>query len=161
MQKLMGGWRLGGGGGLFFSTDPKCLWKKYPQNLHTPKDIYFSENPKNIEIQNFGPRKMTRAYVCIKISEFTPWGVLGDVTGFRDISAPNKLGPWQTRPLTNSAPNKLGPHIFGDRIRPLQTRPPTEIWLRRLASLIIHVNHRFKTIVPIKNTCRKCVLWWI
>ena len=32
--------------------------KKYPQNLHTPKNIYFSGNPpKNIEIQNFKPQK--------------------------------------------------------------------------------------------------------
>ena len=27
--------------------------KKYPQNLHTPKNIYFLKIPKNIEIQNF------------------------------------------------------------------------------------------------------------
>ena len=46
--------------------------KKYPQNLHTPKKYYFSENPKNIEIQNFEPPKMTRAYVCMKISEYPP-----------------------------------------------------------------------------------------
>ena len=32
-------------------------------------NIYVSENPKNIEIQNFEPQKMTRAYVCMKISE--------------------------------------------------------------------------------------------
>ena len=76
------------------------------------------------------------------------------MTRFRDISAPNKLGPWQTRPLTKSAPNKLGPHIFGDQIRPLQTRPPTEIWFRRLANFIIHANHWFKPVVPIKNVCR-------
>ena len=31
--------------------------KTYPQNLHTPIDIYFSENHKNIEIQNFEPKK--------------------------------------------------------------------------------------------------------
>ena len=31
--------------------------KKYPHNLHTPKNIHFSENPKNIEIQNFEPKK--------------------------------------------------------------------------------------------------------
>ena len=40
----------------------------YPQNLHTPKNIYFSENPPIIEIQNFEQKKMTRAYVCMKIS---------------------------------------------------------------------------------------------
>ena len=73
---------------------------------------------------------------------------------FRDNSAPNKLGPGQTRPLTKSAPNKLGLHIFGDQIRPLQTRPPIEIWFRRLASFIIHANHWLYTLVPIKNVCR-------
>ena len=46
--------------------------KKYPQNLHTPRNIHFSENPQNIEIQNFEPPKMTRAYVCMKISEYPP-----------------------------------------------------------------------------------------
>ena len=45
---------------------------KYPQNLHTPKNVYFSENPQKIEIQNFEPKKMTRAYVCMKISENPP-----------------------------------------------------------------------------------------
>ena len=48
--------------------------KKYPQNLHTRKNIYFSENQKNIEIQNIEPKKMTRAYVCMKISEYPTWG---------------------------------------------------------------------------------------
>ena len=46
--------------------------KKYPENFHTPKNIYFSESPKNIEIQNFEPKKMDRAYVCMKISEYPP-----------------------------------------------------------------------------------------
>ena len=31
--------------------------KKYPQNLHTLKNIHFYENQKNIEIQNFEPPK--------------------------------------------------------------------------------------------------------
>ena len=31
--------------------------KKYPQNLLTPKNIHFSENRKNNEIQNFEPPK--------------------------------------------------------------------------------------------------------
>ena len=40
-----------------------------------PKNIHFSENPKNIEIQNFEPQKIARAYVCVKISEYPPpWG---------------------------------------------------------------------------------------
>ena len=39
---------------LQFCDDPK----KYPQNLHNPKNIQFSETtPKNIEIQNFEPKK--------------------------------------------------------------------------------------------------------
>ena len=42
--------------------------KKYPQNLHTPKNILFSETPKNIEIA----KKVTLAYVCMKISEYPP-----------------------------------------------------------------------------------------
>ena len=45
--------------------------KKYPQNLHTPQNIFiFLKNLKNIEIQNFEPKKMTRAYVCMKISVY-------------------------------------------------------------------------------------------
>ena len=49
--------------------------KKYPQNFDTPKNIYFSENPKNIEIQKFEPKKMDRAYVWMKKSEYPPpWG---------------------------------------------------------------------------------------
>ena len=56
-----------------------------------------------------------------------------------------------SRPLTNLAPSKLSPHMIKDRIRPLQTRPSTEIWFRRLASFIIHANHWLKTLVPIKT----------
>ena len=48
--------------------------KKYAQNFHTPKKIHFSENQKNIEIQKFDPKKMGRAYVCMKLSEY-PLGV--------------------------------------------------------------------------------------
>ena len=44
--------------------------KEYPQNLHTQKSIFFLKTPKNIEIQNFEPQKMTRAYVCMKILEY-------------------------------------------------------------------------------------------
>ena len=46
--------------------------KKYPQNFYIPKNIHFSETQKNIEIQKFEPKKMTRAYVCMKISEYPP-----------------------------------------------------------------------------------------
>ena len=61
---------------------PKCsptflTQKKYPQNLHNQKNIHFSEKPQKNEIQNFEPKRMTRAYVCMKISEHPPpppWG---------------------------------------------------------------------------------------
>ena len=54
-----------------FCDDPK----KYPQNLYTPQKILiFLKTPKNIEIQNFEPPKMGRANVCVKISEYPPWG---------------------------------------------------------------------------------------
>ena len=44
--------------------------QRYPQNLHTPKNIHFSENPpKILEFKNFEPQKMVRAYVCMKISK--------------------------------------------------------------------------------------------
>ena len=47
--------------------------KKYPQNLHTPqKYSFFLKIPKNIEIQNFEPKKIARTYVCVKISECPP-----------------------------------------------------------------------------------------
>ena len=35
-----------------------------------PKNIFFLETPKSIEIQNFESQKMTRAYICMKISEY-------------------------------------------------------------------------------------------
>ena len=42
--------------------------KKYPQYLHTPpKILIFLKTPKNIEIQNFEPPKIARAYVCENI----------------------------------------------------------------------------------------------
>ena len=41
--------------------------------------------------------------------DFPLEAVDGRAAWFRDISAPDKLGPWQTRPLTNAAPSKLGP----------------------------------------------------
>ena len=73
-------------------------------------------------------------YIYLYVSDQSVF--IGSVLQFRDISAPNKLGPWQTRPLTNSAPNKLGPHIFEDQIRPLQTRPQPKYgsggWLNSL-----------------------------
>ena len=48
-----------------------------PQNnihkIFIPQKIFiFLKTPKNIEIQNFEPQKMTRVYVCMKISEYLP-----------------------------------------------------------------------------------------
>ena len=57
-----------------------------PQNLHTPQNIRFCEKlktPKNIEIQNFEPKKMTRAYVCMKILEYFPVRVIYNRGGSR------------------------------------------------------------------------------
>ena len=36
------------------------------------KNIHFLKNPQKIEIQKFDPKKMDRAYVCMKISEYPP-----------------------------------------------------------------------------------------
>ena len=36
-----------------FCDDPK----KYPQKLHTPKNIYFSENPKLLTFKILNPQK--------------------------------------------------------------------------------------------------------
>ena len=46
--------------------------KKYRQNFHTQKILIFLKTQKNIEIQNFEPKKMDRAYVCMKISGYPP-----------------------------------------------------------------------------------------
>ena len=43
--------------------------KKYSQNLNTQKVFIVLETPKDIKIQNFEHPKITRAYVCMKISE--------------------------------------------------------------------------------------------
>ena len=48
--------------------------RKYPQNLHTQKNIHFLKTPKNIRIQNFEPQKIACAYVCVKISGVPRWG---------------------------------------------------------------------------------------
>ena len=46
------------------------------KNIHKTfipqKILIFRKTPKNIEIQNFEPQRMTRAYVCMKISEYPP-----------------------------------------------------------------------------------------
>ena len=50
-----------------FRDDPKKISTKssYPQKI-----FIFLKTPKNIEIQNFEPKKIARAYVCVKISEY-------------------------------------------------------------------------------------------
>ena len=53
-----------------------------PQKISTkssyPKKIFiFLKTQKNIEIQNFEPKKMDRAYVCVKISEYPPGLAIG------------------------------------------------------------------------------------
>ena len=55
--------------------------KKYPLNLHAPKNIHFSENPQNIEIQNFEPKNgpSIRMYENIRV---LPLGVqIGNAPG--------------------------------------------------------------------------------
>ena len=46
------------------------MTKKYPENLHTQKIFNFLKTLKNIEILNFEPPKMAKAYVYMKISEY-------------------------------------------------------------------------------------------
>ena len=58
-----------------FCVDPQKISTKssYPQKI-----LFFLKTQKNIEIQNFEPQIMVRAYVCVKISEYPPpppWGV--------------------------------------------------------------------------------------
>ena len=51
--------------------------QKYPQNLHTPKKIYFSENPKHIKIESFEPQKndpSLRMYEIIRVPPPPPLG---------------------------------------------------------------------------------------
>ena len=52
-----------------FLNDPKTISTKssYPKKI-----FVFQKTPKNIEIQNFEPQKMDRAYLCVKISEYPP-----------------------------------------------------------------------------------------
>ena len=76
--------------------------KNYPQNLHTPQFFFLSENQKNIEIQNFEPKKMTRAYVCMKITEYPPGAScprLKRVGKYDMLAMPNH----QTHTVTGSA----------------------------------------------------------
>ena len=54
-----------------FCDDPNKISTKssYPKKI-----FIFLKTPKNIEIQNFEPQKKGRAYVCVKISDNSPWG---------------------------------------------------------------------------------------
>ena len=55
-------------------TSPISWWPQ--KNIHKifiPQKIFiFLKTQRNIEIQNFEPPKMVRAYVCVKISEYPP-----------------------------------------------------------------------------------------
>ena len=68
------------------------LWwpQKNIDKIFIPQ-IFFLKTPKNIEIQNFDPppkkKKMTRAYVCMKISEYPP----GILPSYLKISWPDYL----------------------------------------------------------------------
>ena len=57
---------------------------KYPHFLHTPNNN--SENPKNIEIQNYESKKMGQVYVGIymKISEPHSPGLIAPTTLWRN-----------------------------------------------------------------------------
>ena len=52
-----------------FCVDP-------PKNIHKifipQKILIYLKTPKNTEIQNFEPKKIARADVCVKISEYPP-----------------------------------------------------------------------------------------
>ena len=56
-----------------FCDDPKRIsTKSFPPPQQKKKIFIFLKTPKNIEIQNFEPKKIGRAYVCVKISEYPP-----------------------------------------------------------------------------------------
>ena len=49
--------------------------KKYPQNFHSPKNIYFSENPKKIsKFKILNPKKLTESTYVWKYQSNPPWG---------------------------------------------------------------------------------------
>ena len=52
--------------------DPPPQKKNIHKIFIPPKIFIFLKTPKNIEIQNFEPKKIARAYVCVKISEYPP-----------------------------------------------------------------------------------------
>ena len=50
----------------------RILWwpQKYIHKIFIPQKIFIFLKTPNIEILNFEPQKMTRAYVCVKLSEY-------------------------------------------------------------------------------------------
>ena len=59
---------------------PKIIHKLFRPNKYS----FFLKNPKNIEMQNFEPQKMTWAYVCMKISEY-PLGRSSHYAGYARV----------------------------------------------------------------------------
>ena len=53
-------------------TSPILWWsQKNIRKIFIPQKIYiFLQTQNNIEIQNVEPKKIARAYVCVKISEY-------------------------------------------------------------------------------------------
>ena len=48
--------------------------KKYPQNLHTPKNIHFLKTEENIENQNCEPKKNDPSLRMNENIRESPWG---------------------------------------------------------------------------------------
>ena len=46
------------------------------KSSYPPKILIFLKTQKNIEIQNFEPQNIAGAYVCVKISEYNPPGLV-------------------------------------------------------------------------------------
>ena len=59
---------------LYIKSNFVMTCKKYPQNLHTPRNIQFSETPKKYWNSKFWTQKNTQAYVRMEISEYPPHG---------------------------------------------------------------------------------------
>ena len=63
-------------------ASPILWWpKKISLKSSYPQKIFiFLKTPKNIEIQNFEPKKIAQAYVCVKISRVPPWGCVKGIS---------------------------------------------------------------------------------
>ena len=57
--------------------------KKYSQDLHIPKILFFQKTPKNIEIQNFGPKKVTRPNVQMYVWKYQSTPLEGELQIFQ------------------------------------------------------------------------------